>query len=379
MEKEPLENDKRAEKRKMLEELRKEKVKKQRIIGIIFAGIIVTSIVTGIWYWERSEVREDFTFAYQDRVADAASIIAVENGFFEDEGLNVKTMRFSSGPACTEALIYGNAEFGTMGDTTGIITTSKGHPVKIICSHGGGENRHRIVVSETSNIESIGDLEGKFIGVKKGTSTHGGLLLFAEKNGLDLEDEIVDMQPSDQLTALAAGELDAIVASEPTPSLAIANGYGHELATLGGLNNTYPILILVHTQFAKEHPETVVKMLRALISATDFIQNNLDEAANIQATITGLDADVVKTAMNFHYYNVCMTQETKDSLSNMATFLKNMKQISEIPDFNTVIETSYLEEALTTYNLEAKNNYTLNNDTLKVLTTLEKTIYEFLK
>ena len=111
MEKEPLENDKRTEKRKILEELRKAKVKKQRIIGIIVAGIIVTSIVTGMWYWERGEESEDFTFAYQDRVADAASIIAVEKGFFKDEGLNIKTMRFSSGPACTEALIYGNAEF----------------------------------------------------------------------------------------------------------------------------------------------------------------------------------------------------------------------------------------------------------------------------
>lgn len=379
MKKEPLENVSRAEKRKILEELRKVKVKKQRIIGIIVAGIIVTSIVVGMWYWERGEESEDFTFAYQDRVADAASIIAVEKGFFEDEGLSVKTMRFSSGPACTEALVYGNAEFGTMGDTTGIITTSQGHPVKIICSHGGGEHRHRIIVSETSNIETIGDLEGKRIGVKKGTSTHGGFLLFAEKYGLDLENEIVDMRPSDQLTALAAGELDAIVASEPTPSLAIANGYGRELVTLGGLNNTYPILILVHTQFTHEHPETVVKMLRALIRATDFIQNNLDEAANIQATITGLDAEVVKNAMSFHYYNVCMVQETKDSLANMATFLKNMGQISEIPDFNTVIETSYLEEALTTYNLEAKSNNGVNNDTPKVLTILEETIYEFIK
>ena len=335
------------EKKKKLEEYKKATSRRNKIIGSLIIVIIIIAVISGaFWWYLRTEDETVFTFAYQDRVADAASIVAVEKGYFKDEGLNIKTMVFSSGPACTEALTYGNAEFGTMGDTTGIITTSNmGDSFKIICSHGGGEHRHRIIVQKEGGINSIDDLEGKKIAVKKGTSTHGGLMLFADNNGLNLNDEIVDMKPSLQLTALAAGEVDAIVASEPTPSQAEAGGYGVEFGTLGGLNNTYPILILVSIKFANKHPDIVVKFLRALIKATEFIKNNPDEAAAIQSQITGLDANVIKNAMSYHYYDASMTQNTKDSLGVTGEFLKDIGKIDTIPDWNKVIDTSYLVDA----------------------------------
>ena len=46
-------------------------------------------------------------FAYQNRVASAACIVAVEKQFFADEGLTVEAYRFNSGPACCEALVSG--------------------------------------------------------------------------------------------------------------------------------------------------------------------------------------------------------------------------------------------------------------------------------
>ncbi len=316
-----------------------------RAISLI---IVIAAVIGGISLYlmaQKNQKKAEFTFAYQDRVADAASIIAVEKGYFKDEGLAIIPRMFSSGPECTEALTSGSAEFGTMGDTTGIIVSAKrGNSFKIVCSHGGGEHRHRIIVSNGSAINSISDMEGKRIGVKKGTSTHGGLLLFAKKHGLSINNAIVDMSPSLQLTALAAGELDAIVASEPTPSQAEAGGYGHELATLGELHNTYPILLVVNSNFAEEHSEIVVKILKALIRARDFIKNNPERAAKIQSNITGLDAAIIKNAMSFHYYDVNMNDETRNSLRSMAEFLKRIGRINELPKFDKVIDGAYLKQ-----------------------------------
>ena len=58
---------------------------------------------------------DEIRFAYQDRVADAASIVALEEGIFSAAGLQIKRMRFSSGPATSEALYTGAADIGTMG------------------------------------------------------------------------------------------------------------------------------------------------------------------------------------------------------------------------------------------------------------------------
>ena len=54
---------------------------------------------------------------------------------------------------------------------------------------------------------------------------------------------IIDLTPPTMTDALLAGSLDAFAASEPTPSAAEQKG-ARELATLGGLGNEYPILIL---------------------------------------------------------------------------------------------------------------------------------------
>ncbi len=318
---------------------------------ILIATIIVLILTaTGYFLYQRYVMPEassvEFVFVYQDRVADLASIVAVKLGYFEDEGLKgVKAMMFHSGPACVEALVYGKADFGTMGDTTAILIAASKQPLKIIATHGGGENRHRIIARYGSGIDSIEDLVGKKIAVKKGTSTHGGLMLLAKKYGLDLDPYLIDLDPSSQLTALASGAVDAIVASEPTPSIAEYKKYGYEVATLGGLNNTYPILLVVRSEFAERHPEVVVKVLRALIKASRFIHEHPAEAAGILANITGIPVEAVMKAMKYHYYNVTMDQKTIESLESMAKFLRDIGKIEETPDFRIVIDTSYLKEA----------------------------------
>ena len=106
--------------------------------------------------------------AYQDRVADAVSIVAIANGLFEKASLQVEGHRFSSGPACSEALYSGSADVGTMGDTTAVIAIARKAPIRIVASHGGGEHRHRIIVGKSSTVKTVVDLKGKRVAVKKG-------------------------------------------------------------------------------------------------------------------------------------------------------------------------------------------------------------------
>lgn len=280
-------------------------------------------------------------FAYQDRVADAASVIAVEKGFFQREGLTVKPLMFSSGPACTEALISGSADIGTMGDTTAVISVARA-PVKIIASHGGGEHRHRIIVKQSSPIRTPSDLVGKQIAVKKGTSTYGGLLAWAQAVKLNLSQvKIIDMRPEDMGLALLSGAVDAAVASEPTPSVLEEKG-GRQLATLGGLGNTYPILLVARDDFLRKHPDSASRFLRAMTAAAAFVRDHPDETAKIMAAKTGLSEAATKRAMHRHYYRVQLDQPTRSSLAAIADFLVEEKILDTRPDLSKGIDGRYL-------------------------------------
>jgi len=312
----------------------------RRKLPFLFAAIVAFAAAGQARASGRAE-QATVRFAYQDRIADAVSVIAVENGFFGQEGLKVKPMMFTSGPACTEAVVLGSADIGTMGDTTAMISVARA-PVTIIASHGGGEHRHRIIVKADSPIRSPRDLVGKRVAVSKGTSTYGGFLAWARTKKLDLSKvQVTDMKPEDMGTALLSGAVDAAVASEPTPSVMEEKG-GRQLATLGGLGNNYPILLVARNDFLREHPEVATRFVRAMDRAAEFVRSHPEETAQIMAAKTGLSPAAARKAMKLHYYRVQLEKQTRASLQEIADFLVQQKILDNAPDLRKTVDDRYL-------------------------------------
>ena len=288
---------------------------------------------------EKAQIR----FAFQDRIGSVLPIIAVKKGFFADEGLAVKALRFSSGPACAEALYSGAADIAGMGDTTAIIMVTRSEKFAIIASHVVGEHRHRIMVRKDSGMRTLNDLKGKRIGVKKGTSTYGGLLAALEKAHIPRDGvDIIDLTPSTMPDALMAGSLDAFAASEPTPSTAEQNG-ACELTTLGGLGNEYPILILANNDRLTRKKDAVKRLLHAMKRAGQYAADYPEETAAIMADETGLSLATTRKAIQRHEYRLRLDEAIISSLEKTALFLKEQYIISNFPDFNTAARPEFLE------------------------------------
>ena len=289
-------------------------------------------------------------FACQNRIGDAVCIVAVEKGFFRDEGLDVQAFRFSNGPACAEAMYAGAADVATMGDATAVIAVSRSQVeapnpryrdwrprFRIIAAHGRGEHRHRLMVKADSPLRTPADLPGKTVAVKKGTSTYGGFLAFLAAAKLDAARlRVIDMKPSEMPAALAAGSVDAFVASEPTPSLAEVRG-ARQLATLGGLGNSYPVLLLARDDFLRTRPGEARRLLRALHRAEAFIRQDPAATCAILANVTGLPPDVTRRAMQRHAYHVALDADVLSSLDATARFLAGQGIIPHMPDLSAAI------------------------------------------
>lgn len=291
---------------------------------------------------------EPLRFAYQNRIGDAVSIIAVNKNFFATEGLTVKALLYNNGAACSEALFTGAVDIATMGDTAALLAISRSPALRIIASHGAGEKRHRIIVAGNSPLKKLTDLKGKRIGIKKGTSTHGGFLaLLAAKGISPIDLQIIDLDPAIMPDALAVGSLDAFVASEPTPSLAEQKG-GRELADLGGLGNNYPLLMLVKTSMMNKRDDDLRRFFRALARAEQFIQRYPAETALLLSKENGLAPDMTRMAMQRHSYILQLDVITVASLQQTAAFLKGQKKLNQLLDLPAVITTQYLQQPVIT-------------------------------
>lgn len=274
----------------------------------------------------------EFTFAYQDRIADAASIIAIDQGYFSELGMPLKALRFSSGTAVSEAVYSGSADIGTMGDSAALIMLARNQHLSILASHGGGEKRHRIVTRKGLHLEHPADLIGHSIAIKKGTSTYGGLLAYLQAHDLkDSQVKLIDMRPVDMATALATGTVDAICASEPTPSLAELQG-GNSFTDLAGLGNEYPIMLVARSAYIDQQPVVTHKFLLAIAKAIDFINSNTKQAAQIVARRTGLSPVLTSQAMQKHVYALRLDEDILSSLEKTGQMLITAGKIPALPD-----------------------------------------------
>ena len=144
--------------------------------------------------------------------------------------------------------------------------------------------------------------------------------------------------------ALLSGAVDAIVASEPTPSLVEERG-GREIATLGRLGNTYPILLVARNDFLAAEPDTAAAFLRAMRRAARFIHDHPDESAGILAARTGLSTPVASRSMAHHYYALQLDDATRTSLNGIADFLLSQGVLDQPPRFAEAIDDSFLRVA----------------------------------
>lgn len=307
-----------------------------------FLILFIASFIISCRPNETATATKPIRFAFQNRIGSAIPIVAVEKGFFKKQNLVVKAFRFSSGPACAEALYSGSADIGTMGDASAIFTTAQHADLKIIASHSTGEHRHRLIVQRSSPFRTLGDLKGKRIGIKKGTSTHGGLLAaLAAGNIPQSALKMVDLSPNTMPAALLAGSIEAFAASEPTPSLSELKG-GRELITLGGLGNQYPVMILAHASFLIDHEKELRDFFKALRAAEAFVRENPDETAEILEDATGLPPEISRRAMKRHSYRLALDETILASLENTARFLRRENKIKQIPDFSTTVISRFL-------------------------------------
>lgn len=284
--------------------------------------------------------------AYGKKIHYAPQIVALKKGYFAQQGVAIEPKAVQAGIQAAEALTSGSADAAVMGDAPGIIVAASGIPVRIVASYGGGERMHRLVAAPKSGIRSAADLHGKRIGVQMGSSTHGAFLLFLEKNGLDVKHlKLVPLNPRDMPEAMLAGDLDAGVGSEPWPSNIEERVTGsYEVATLSGLGNTYPLVMLVTDRYVKEHPDATVAALHATRQAVDFMHEHPDEAAALISEATGVPVARERKIMDTLEWQVVLDDATVDSLRQTAGFLRAQGKIQHLPDWDQVIDHSFVQQ-----------------------------------
>jgi NitT/TauT family transport system substrate-binding protein len=139
-------------------------------------------------------------------------IVALERGYFRQEGVNAEYVPFRGGPDLVKAVVAGEILIGVTGSTDILVFREAGTPIKMIATHTEGNH---FTLNVEPDIQKVADLKGKTIGVTRaGAATWVFARMVAKNEGWDPDRDvkIVGLGGLDaQLAALARREIHAFV------------------------------------------------------------------------------------------------------------------------------------------------------------------------
>ena len=313
---------------------------------------------------ETSEETEELTpitvYAINDPQMSAAYYVALDQGYFKEEGLDVTTEVVPSGPDLASYVANGTnvIAMGTMYNLYGWLENDI--PMKAVaplCNIGGTQScaiRKDLVITE----DNVSELEGLTVGMVPGTEAYLAIEKLYEEYGLDKDSlTFVNLSASEQVAAITSGDIDIMVCWEPFITNAVQQGAhyfcsGTKNFVADPENGKDVNYCQIYTSLEasedviENNPEILKKMIAALNKGTDFINDNRTEAIGILAPIYEMDEDLLGIVMNENDYTMLVDDNFIEACQSVAEFAVEEDVTSTVFTADDYADWSILESTL---------------------------------
>ena len=335
-------------------------MKKNGILLRVASGLLAAALALSLTACGGSSSNSDASAAadsgathlrliYSPSLCAAPMYIAIENGYFEDEGLDIEQVTVDAAHV-SEAIGADQVDVGMGLIGKMLQPIENGLPIKFTTGLHTGCTK--LLVPGGSNIKSIADLKGKKIGVpgladaatvvsKRSLSAAG--IGVTDQN---MEVEFSVYSRNDLAQALQNGAVDAIALGDPAASIA-EEQYGLtaliDTATDPEYKDEYCCAAFVTSKLAEENPKAAAAFTRAVQKASQWVQDNPDETAKIiteKQYISG-DADFCAEILKTYNYKPSV-QGGYDALKQNAEELTKIGILKEGTDAKAFADNAYI-------------------------------------
>lgn len=270
-------------------------MKKNKFLYLLIALSLMTSLIAGCSVSNKEDVSE----STEDKSLDKTTVIldwtpntnhtglyvALEKGYYKDEGLDVKIVQPSEGGSATLTAV-GKGDFGVsyQEDVTYALTGEEPLPIKAIATIIQN-NTSGFAAPESKNIKSVKDFEGKTYGGWGSPSEEAVLQAVMEKNGADYSKLKNVNMGSDDFFAATQKNIDfAWIFEGWTGIEAEIKGIPLDYIAIKDLDpalNYYTPILITNNNIINNNPEKVRKFLSATQKGYEYAINNPEESAKI--------------------------------------------------------------------------------------------------
>ena len=287
----------------------------------------------------------------------APQYVAMELGFFADEGLDIELTNGGGADKVMTAVVSGGADIGLAGPESCIYIHGQGKDDLPVIFAQLTKRDGSFLVGRTDAAFTWDDLRGKTIlGGRKGGVPEMTLEYVMKQNGVTPQvDAVVDtsVQFAMMAGAFTGGQGDYVTLFEPTATEVEKAGHGYILCSIGEQSGEIPYTAYFASQsYMAAHPEVIQSFTNAIARAQAWINDHTDrevaQAMAAQFPDTSLDTLEAVTARHrqIDAWNSTPVME-KAALERLETVMTEAGELTreQWVDFDALVDNTYAENA----------------------------------
>ncbi len=239
----------------------------------------------------------------------APQYVAIENGYFEEEGLELTLVTGFGADKVMTAVLSGEADIGFMGSESSIYTYQEGaNDVIVNFAQLTQRAGNFLVARENISDFQWSDLKDKeVLGGRKGGMPQMVFEYILKQNGLNPKTDLSIDQSIDfgsTAAAFSGGQGDFSVEFEPHATTLELEGKGYVVASLGEDSGYVPYTAYsAKNSYITEHPEIIQKFTNALQKGMDYVNTHSPEeiAAIIAPQFAETDLLTIETIVKRYH------------------------------------------------------------------------------
>lgn len=286
----------------------------------------------------------------------APEYVAIEKGFFKEEGLDIELTTTWGGDKTMTTLLSNGADVALVGSETSIYVHAQGSDDPVINFAQLTQTDGTFLVSR-EKVENFewDQLKGStFLGQRKGGMPQMVGEFVLKNHGIDPKNDLNLIQNIDfanVANAFASGTGDYVQLFEPTASIFEQEGKGHIVASFGTESGHVPYTtFMAKDSYMKEHKETVEKFTKALYKAQQWVEEHsaADIAKVIEPYFEDTEVDLIETVVDRYKSQGSFATDPildEEEWNNLQAIMDEAGELPQSIDHKTLVNTSIAEKA----------------------------------
>lgn len=332
---------------------------KHKLTYVFLLFCMLLTIVVGLIGCGDSS-KENLTTVKLNEVAHsifyAPLYVAIEEGYFEKEGIDLELVTGFGADKTMTALLSGEADIGFMGPETTVYTANEGANDKVVNFAQLTQRAGNFVVAREDMPDfSWNDLKGKTVlGGRAGGMPEMVFEYVLKENGIDPSTDLTIDQSIDfgsTAAAFSGGSGDFSVEFEPGATNLEKEGAGFVVASVGVDSGYVPYTAFsAKESYIQKHPELIQSFANALQKGVDYVNQHSSEdiADVISPQFKDTDKNTISTIVERYKSqdtwknNLVFSEESYNLLLDI---LEEAGVITDRPAYKELVTTTYAEKA----------------------------------